>query len=621
MNILEKRESDMKILMVDDDVDFLKQAELFIESKNDDLEVDTTTSAARALEKLDRGIFDLVVSDYQMPKIDGLEFLENIREERGEDIPFIMFTGKGREEVAVEALNLGANRYLKKGGEMKTQYSVLVDAIKQEVNHYKTKKRYEELFEQSPIGVWEEDFSEVKRKIDELKEKGINDIRGYLDDHPEFVNELMKDVELISVNKSVLEMYRADSLEDFKKGLSNILGESSIPAFKDVVEKIAKRETEYSTDKVDKRLDGKNINVFLKWSASVGYEDDYSRVLVSTVDITERKRKEERYKKYVDNSPYGIFVEDENGNYLEVNKKACEITGYSEEELLDMNIRDMYDQKILDKVKDNFETLKDQGKIRLELPFVKKDGSEGIWDVSAVNLSGDRSFSFVEDITERKKVEEREDILHSLLRHDVANKNRVVEGYLDLLEEYELPDEAYELVKNSEKAIKKSLNLIEKVRILRKAQDEKIKEVDISSIMRRSVSEMRSRLDEASIELEKKLLCKECVVKGGPLLSNVFTNLIENSIRHSDCDKLRVSTEETGDEVICVFEDDGKGIPYEEQDNIFEKEYTTDEERGTGLGLFLVKMLLDIYGGEVKVKDSELGGARFDIRLNRANTN
>jgi len=611
----------MKILMVDDDVDFLKQAELFIESKNKEIEVDTATSAVKALEKLDRGNFDLVVSDYQMPKIDGLEFLENIREERKEDIPFIMFTGKGREEVAMEALNLGANRYLKKGGDMETQYSVLVDAIKQEVNHYKTKKRYEELFEQSPIGVWEEDFSNVKRKIDKLKEEGIEEIRTYLDDHPEFVNELMKDVELISANKSVLDMYRADSLEDFKKGLSEILGKSSIPAFKDVVERIAKGETKYSTDKVDKRLDGKKINVFLKWSVSIGNEDDYSQVLVSTVDITERKMKEERYRKYVENSPYGIFVEDDEGNYLEVNKKACEITGYSEKELLDMNIRDMYDQKILDEVKNNFKTLKEKGKVRLELPFVRKDGSEGIWDVSAVNLSGDRSFSFVEDITERKNIEERENILHSLLRHDVANKNRVVEGYLDLLEEYELPDEAYELLKNSKKAINKSLNLIEKVRILRKAQDEKIKEVEISSIMRRSVSEMRSRLDEAGIEIEKKLSCKECFVKGGPLLSNVFTNMIENSIRHSDCDKLRVSTEETEDEVMCVFEDDGKGIPDKEKRNIFEKEYTTDEERGTGLGLFLVKMLLDIYGGEVEVKDSELGGARFDIRLNRVNIN
>lgn len=60
-----------------------------------------------------------------MPEIDGLEFLEIIREEKGMDIPFIMFTGKGREDVAMDALNLGADRYIQKGGNPKSQYGLL----------------------------------------------------------------------------------------------------------------------------------------------------------------------------------------------------------------------------------------------------------------------------------------------------------------------------------------------------------------------------------------------------------------------------------------------------------------------------------------------------------------
>ncbi len=607
----------MNVLFVDDDRDLLTQAKIYIEKKNEELELETAVSVDKALSKLDEKDFDVIVSDYQMPKKDGLEFLKIFREDKREDIPFIMFTGKGREEVAMEALNLGANRYLKKGGEMSSQYDLLVDAIRQEVNHHKTKKRYRELFHESPIGIWEEDFSEVKRKIDRLKDEGIEDIEGYIEDNPDFLKELMKDVEIISVNESVLDMYRADSLEDFRNGLSKIFGERSIPAFKEVVKKISKGETEYSTDKVDRRLDGEEVHVFLKWSVTAGHEDDYSSVLVSTVDITERKRKEERFKKYIENSPYGIFVEDDEGNYLEVNDKACEVTGYSREEMLDMKISDMYKQEDLKDVEEKFKTLKEEGKLRIELPFVRKDGSERIWDVYAINLSGDRSFSFVEDITEKKKMEEREDILHSLLRHDVANKNRILLGYLELLEEYDLPEETDNLIRKSKRAAEKSLNLIDKVSILRKAQHEKIEEVEICSIVEETVDQMRSRIEEAGMEIEMSCPEKGCLIKGGPLLNNVFSNLIENSIKHSEGNKIRVDGRIKDEKVICHVEDDGKGIPEDLQADIFEKEYTSDEERGTGLGLFLVKMLLDIYGGEINVKDSELGGAMFEVHLEK----
>ena len=72
--------------------------------------------------------------------MDGLEFLEVVREEKESDIPFIIFTGKGREEVAIKALNLGADRYLQKGGSPKSQYDVLAKAVLQEVEHHKTQR-------------------------------------------------------------------------------------------------------------------------------------------------------------------------------------------------------------------------------------------------------------------------------------------------------------------------------------------------------------------------------------------------------------------------------------------------------------------------------------------------
>lgn len=114
-------ESKIDVLLVDDEPNLLKQASLVLE-KEDQLNIRTTTSAQEALELMENNDFDVIISDYKMPEIDGLEFLEIIRTEKKENIPFIIFTGRGREEIAMKALNLGANRYIQKGGDPKSQY-------------------------------------------------------------------------------------------------------------------------------------------------------------------------------------------------------------------------------------------------------------------------------------------------------------------------------------------------------------------------------------------------------------------------------------------------------------------------------------------------------------------
>ena len=100
----------IRCLLVDDDTALLEQAKFFLEEKREGIEIETTTSGPKALDLLDGDGYDAVISDYQMADMDGLAFLRVLRKEREDDIPFIMFTGKSREDVAIEALNLGADR-------------------------------------------------------------------------------------------------------------------------------------------------------------------------------------------------------------------------------------------------------------------------------------------------------------------------------------------------------------------------------------------------------------------------------------------------------------------------------------------------------------------------------
>jgi DNA-binding NtrC family response regulator len=117
----------IQVLHVDDDLGLLRIFKQCLEVEAS-IQVDTANSVEEAFKKLRKKKYDVVVSDYQMPIKDGLDFLKELRE-KGSRIPFIIFTGKGREDVAIKALNLGANRYLNKMGETRAVFMELAHSI------------------------------------------------------------------------------------------------------------------------------------------------------------------------------------------------------------------------------------------------------------------------------------------------------------------------------------------------------------------------------------------------------------------------------------------------------------------------------------------------------------
>ena len=118
----------ISVLYVDDEESLLDLGKLFLEESGD-FQVDLMDSATRALGHLKTHRYDAIISDYQMPEMNGLEFLRNVREEYGQ-IPFILFTGRGREEVVILALNNGADYYLQKGGAPQPQFAELAHKIR-----------------------------------------------------------------------------------------------------------------------------------------------------------------------------------------------------------------------------------------------------------------------------------------------------------------------------------------------------------------------------------------------------------------------------------------------------------------------------------------------------------
>jgi PAS domain S-box-containing protein len=126
------------ILYIDDEKDLLEICKYYLE-KSEDLHVAIALSAAEAFKLIEEHNFDAIISDYQMPRMDGIEFLKSLRS-MGNDMPFILFTGRGREEVVIEALNSGADFYLQKGGNPKAQFHELEYKVREAVRRSRAER-------------------------------------------------------------------------------------------------------------------------------------------------------------------------------------------------------------------------------------------------------------------------------------------------------------------------------------------------------------------------------------------------------------------------------------------------------------------------------------------------
>jgi len=149
----------VRVLHVDDDPQLIEMTKTLLERADEDISVVAETSVVAALDHLRDDGFDCIVSDYEMPNTDGLEFLEIVREEHP-DLPFILFTGKGSEEIASEAISAGVTDYMQKGSGAE-QYEMLANRVRNAAERYRTQQRfwdalswYRRLVEHSLAGVF-----------------------------------------------------------------------------------------------------------------------------------------------------------------------------------------------------------------------------------------------------------------------------------------------------------------------------------------------------------------------------------------------------------------------------------------------------------------------------------
>jgi PAS domain S-box-containing protein len=307
----------ISILYVDDETSLLAVTRVFLE-RTGEFSVVTCTSVKEAIGLLETTMFDAIVSDYQMPVMNGLEFLKHLRSV-GNAVPFILFTGKGREEVAIEALNAGANFYLQKGGEPRSQFAELTSKIQQAVQRRQA----------------EQALAASEEKYRELVEN-INDILFTLSDDGRFtyisprVSDYGYSVEEI-LGKPFGDIVHPDDVSRVEQRFAEIQNKNLAPDEFQIVEKSGK------------------IRIVRTSSRPILIDGRYAGIRSVMTDITAQKNAEarisageQRYRNVFEAAGDAMLVIDkESGQIFDANHSASYLFGLTINELKSMNHADL----------------------------------------------------------------------------------------------------------------------------------------------------------------------------------------------------------------------------------------------------------------------------------------
>lgn len=378
------------ILHVDDDEKELRLASKFLNQISDYLRIIQATSGDEALDIVRKTRIDCVIADYHMPLMDGMELYKEIRHINNL-IPFILLTGRGNEKIASEAIKQGVDAYLIKGGDIYFYEEMLktIRRLKDEKDQRDERERALRVLRES-----EKYLSEIQ-EVARIGYTVFNISTGYWNSS-KITDEIFGiDEEYPKTLEGWLDLVEPDHRKKFLYHFqSDALGEKG------------KFDLEFP---IKTRNSGTR-----RWIRNLGrvsFDPNGNPVsMIGTVqDITEKKEMEKRLKEaetfckvFMETSNEPVFISDHAGKYVDVNDLACELTGYSREELLKMYVRELFDEQGMAAGREHFEQLLQEGSNEGVLDIVKKGGEPRKWLVKARRITETRYLAIVTDLTEEQ---------------------------------------------------------------------------------------------------------------------------------------------------------------------------------------------------------------------------
>lgn len=533
----------ISILLIDDEAKFLDMAKKLLE-KGGGLKVNTANSAEEAIQILKNKTFDVIISDHEMEGMDGIGLLKTLRKQ-GNDIPVIIYASECKEDTAISAMRSGAEFFLQKSSDIKTQLTELRYIVMELARRKRT---------ETSLRRQEKDFRAiVTNNADAML---VLDIKGVIR----------------YANPAALTLFNLPESEICGK----ILGFPIV--LEDPVEMYVVRGFREFVA-AEMRM------VEVEWEERPSY-------LISFRDVTGHVRYEEELSS---------AREDLEARVLE---RASEL------------------EKINIQLSNEIEA-KSATEEELRVEIEERSTAE-----QELHEEIDKRIAIEKALAEAKSQAE---LYLDLMGHDINNLNQVGIGYLELARESNDLDEMKSLIEKPLEVMKSASEIIDNVRKLKQITIEEpnanlaTKMINICDILP-GIKERYSHVNGRDITINIRSP-KLCFVKANDLIKDVFTNLVDNSIKHSDSIKpltidIKVDhvKEKNKEYYICTVEDNGPGVPDWIKDKIFQRfQRGSTKAHGKGLGLYLIKKLVEGYHGSVWVEDRIPGvynkGAKFIVTL------
>lgn len=593
----------IKVLLVDDDLVLAEVAKEFLEMSGK-LVIELAGSAKEGLHLLEGDSFDALVCDYEMPNMTGIDLLIEIRAS-GNDIPFILFTGKGRESVVIDALNHGADSYLQKGGDPSAQFAELEHKVLTHVERLQTRSsliqsedRYRSLFLNMHEG-----FAYCKMLYNR-------------DGSP-------SDFVYLSVNKAF----------DKISGTNDVIGRRASEVFPGIMDDypcLLERYGRVSATGESETFD-LDFAPVAKWLRISAYSMRPGYFVAVFIDITEIKRAEssvreerDRLSALVGSINDEIWFSDEHGNFTLANPKALQ------EFVLSLDAGGLPVKELASRV----EVLRPDGTLRPleESPPLRALRGEIVKDqeeIVRIPSSGERRFrqvnatpvvdntgtimgvvSVVHDITEQRRTEaallqanKELNLLTRLTRHDIMNQMISVEAVSLRLRKTEISDSQSRLLGQIESSVATVKHQLEFTKTYQEIGIQKPIWQDLWIIVASAAS------SPSLGGLEVKTEGADHEIFADPLFEKVFFEILDNSVRHGLARHAVLSVAEREKNLEVRISDDGTGIPDEVRPRLFEY----GRGNNSGLGLYLCRDILATTEIGIEEKMCPGNGARFTL--------
>jgi PAS domain S-box-containing protein len=626
------------VLAVDDEPDRLERTADLLEREDDRLTVVTETSTADGLGRLAADDVDCVVSAHGPPRVDGLEFLEAVRDEHG-DVPFILYTDSGSEQLASDVISAGVTEYLRRDVDGDTDEELveqIIDATEQ-FDRARELDRYREFMRHSP------DVAVI------LDEEGTVAYQSAAPDDPDGFEP--RDM----VGETPETYVHPDDRERMRRHLDRVLDsdagevirtELRIRDASDEFHWYEIRATNYvDRDPVDgvlvtsrKIADRKGVERSLARYASTvtQLQETTRRLLKTTEPAVVAEIAIEGIEKAFEFDVAGMWLQGESDDRLEpaaITDRGAELiesqpTYSAGEESISWEAFQNQTTRIIDRMNDQERRHNPETPVQSEL--VVPVGEYGVLNIGStepcafserdrhrVEVWGSTVESALARVDQFQRMQKREEELRrererldeftGFVSHDLRNPLTVATGRLQLAmteQESAHLDAVEEALDRMEQLIQDLLKLTRQGATV----GEK-KEVRLRELVSRCWSSVETH--DAELVVRAATATERPILADGSRLMSLVENLVRNAVEHGS-PEVTVTVGGLDDEDGFYVADDGVGIPESEREAVFRSGYST-ANGGSGLGLAIVKQTADAHGWDIRVTESSEGGARFEI--------